>query len=87
MPALAGQTVDNSSRKERPHPAPRTWPSSAPVAGGTALMEIFANDPLVQIVGVAEIDDPAPGIGLAKRLNIPSHARLPACCCNRNAST
>jgi two-component system sensor histidine kinase DegS len=39
--------------------------------GGTALMEIFANDPLVQIVGVAEIDPQAPGLALAKRLRIP----------------
>jgi len=39
--------------------------------GGTALMEIFANDPLVQIVGVAEIDPQAPGLTLAKRLRIP----------------
>jgi two-component system, NarL family, sensor histidine kinase DegS len=39
--------------------------------GGTALMEIFANDPLVQIVGVAEIDPQAPGVSLAKRLRIP----------------
>jgi two-component system sensor histidine kinase DegS len=39
--------------------------------GGTALMEIFANDPLVQIVGVAEIDPQAPGVTLAKRLRIP----------------
>ena len=34
-------------------------------------MEIFANDPLVQIVGVAEIDPQAPGVTLAKRLRIP----------------
>lgn len=39
--------------------------------GGTALMEIFANDPLVQIVGVAEISPRAPGLSLAKRLHIP----------------
>lgn len=39
--------------------------------GGTALMEIFATDPLVQIVGVAEIDPRAPGLSLAKRLRIP----------------
>ncbi|MFO0708147.1 MAG: sensor histidine kinase [Nitrospira sp.] len=39
--------------------------------GGTALMEIFANDPLVQIVGVAEVNGKAPGIALAKRLRIP----------------
>lgn len=39
--------------------------------GGTALMEIFANDPLVRIVGVAECDPKAPGLALAKQLNIP----------------
>src|SRR5215470_16765852 len=39
--------------------------------GGTALMEIFANDPLVEIVGVAEINPKAPGLSLAKRLKIP----------------
>jgi two-component system, NarL family, sensor histidine kinase DegS len=39
--------------------------------GGTALMEIFATDPLVQIVGVAESNPKAPGLTLAKRLKIP----------------
>jgi two-component system sensor histidine kinase DegS len=39
--------------------------------GGTALMEIFANDPLVDIVAVAEINESAPGLSLAKRLKIP----------------
>jgi hypothetical protein len=39
--------------------------------GGTALMEIFANDPLVRIVGVAELDLKAPGLGLARQLRIP----------------
>jgi two-component system sensor histidine kinase DegS len=39
--------------------------------GGTALMEIFADDPLVQIVGVAEIDPQAPGLSLAEQLGIP----------------
>jgi two-component system sensor histidine kinase DegS len=39
--------------------------------GGKALMEIFANDPLVDIVAVAEIEDSAPGLALAKRLKIP----------------
>ncbi|MCA1959128.1 MAG: histidine kinase [Nitrospira sp.] len=39
--------------------------------GGTALMEIFANDPLVQIVGVAEVDPRAPGLSLARQLGIP----------------
>jgi two-component system sensor histidine kinase DegS len=39
--------------------------------GGTALMEIFAQDPLVRIVGVAEINRKAPGLKLARRLRIP----------------
>ena len=39
--------------------------------GGTALMEIFATDPLVRIVGVAECDFKAPGLVLAKQLRIP----------------
>lgn len=39
--------------------------------GGTALMEIFAKDPLVRIVGIAEINPKAPGIKLARRLHIP----------------
>lgn len=39
--------------------------------GGTALMEIFATDPLVEIVGIAEVNPKAPGVTLAKRLGIP----------------
>jgi two-component system sensor histidine kinase DegS len=39
--------------------------------GGTALMEIFVNDPLVQIIGVAEINPQALGLSLAQRLRIP----------------
>lgn len=39
--------------------------------GGTALMEILAPDPLVRIVGIAEIAPDAPGLTLAKRLRIP----------------
>ncbi len=39
--------------------------------GGTALLEIFHNDPLVQIVGIADIDKNAPGIKLARKLKIP----------------
>jgi len=34
-------------------------------------MEILADDPLVQIVGVAEIDSQAPGLTLAEQLGIP----------------
>lgn len=39
--------------------------------GGTALMEIFATDPLVQVVGIAEVNPKAAGVALARRLNIP----------------
>ncbi|MEC4680827.1 MAG: hypothetical protein VST67_09055, partial [Nitrospirota bacterium] len=39
--------------------------------GGTALMEIFAEDPLVTVVGVAEIRPMTKGIRLAKKLGIP----------------
>jgi two-component system sensor histidine kinase DegS len=39
--------------------------------GGTALMEIFAQDPLVEVVGIAEIDPEAPGIKLARKLKVP----------------
>ncbi len=39
--------------------------------GGTALMEIFAKDPLVTIVGVAEVRPVTSGVRLAKKLGIP----------------
>lgn len=39
--------------------------------GGTALMEIFAEDPLVKIVGLAEIRKSTRGIRLARQLRIP----------------
>ena len=39
--------------------------------GGTALMEIFTKDPLVKIVGLAEVRPKAPGLKLAHQLGIP----------------
>ncbi len=39
--------------------------------GGTALMEIFAEDPLVTVVGVAETRPLTKGVRLAKKLGIP----------------
>ena len=39
--------------------------------GGTSLIEIFYNDPLVRIVGVADIDQNAPGVRLARKRKIP----------------
>src|SRR5262245_8509368 len=70
MPASHAKTSSGLSRKTGA-------PGATHVAiigaghGGTALMEIFANDPLVEIVGVAEINSEAPGLALAKRLKIP----------------
>lgn len=39
--------------------------------GGSALLELLYNDPLVKIVGVADTKPQAPGIKLARRLKIP----------------
>jgi two-component system sensor histidine kinase DegS len=39
--------------------------------GGTALIEILAPDPLVKIIGIAEINPDAVGVDLARRLKIP----------------
>ncbi len=39
--------------------------------GGTSLLEIFHKDPLVQIIGIADINKSAPGIQLARKLRIP----------------
>ncbi|MGQ0694964.1 MAG: histidine kinase [Nitrospiraceae bacterium] len=58
-------------RRKAPSPGATNVAIIGAGRGGTALMEIFANDPLVQIVGVAEIDPQAPGMSLAKRLRIP----------------
>jgi len=40
-------------------------------AGGSALLSILVGDPLVQLVGIAEINPKAPGLRLAKRHSIP----------------
>ena len=39
--------------------------------GGTALMEIFAEDPLVTVVGLAEVRTQTAGVRLAQKLGIP----------------
>jgi two-component system sensor histidine kinase DegS len=39
--------------------------------GGSALLSILAPDPLVRIVGVAEVNPKAPGLRLARRYGIP----------------
>ena len=64
-------------RRQQKAPAKRRAGNATRVAiigaghGGTALMEIFAKDPLVQVVGVAESNHKAPGVKLARRLKIP----------------
>lgn len=73
---MATTTVKRDRRQAR-RPRGKGLPGTTQVAiigagrGGTALMEIFATDPLVRIVGVAEVNPKAPGLGLAKRLKIP----------------
>jgi len=39
--------------------------------GGRALLEMFSGDPTVTIIGVADVNSWAPGLELARRLNIP----------------
>lgn len=39
---------------------------------GTALIKIFKDDPTLHIVGVVDLDSKAPGLGLARKLNIPT---------------
>jgi two-component system sensor histidine kinase DegS len=77
-PARRGKARRLAGRRP-PRPVPQLTPAveATHVAiigagrGGTALLEIFANDPLVEIVGVAEINPAAPGLRLAKRLKVP----------------
>ncbi|MEW6324075.1 MAG: sigma 54-interacting transcriptional regulator [Nitrospirota bacterium] len=40
--------------------------------GGAALIELLQKDPLVTITGVADVQPDAPGMDLARRLNIPT---------------
>ncbi|HLG22941.1 MAG TPA: sigma 54-interacting transcriptional regulator [Candidatus Manganitrophaceae bacterium] len=40
--------------------------------GGTALIEILHKDPLVKIVGIADVNRDAPGLDLARRFKIPT---------------
>jgi DNA-binding NtrC family response regulator len=39
--------------------------------GGRALLEMFSGDPTVSILGIADVNPWAPGLDLARRLNIP----------------
>src|ERR1035437_2674487 len=42
--------------------------------GGRALVELFHKDPSIEIVGVADKDEGAPGIVLARELGLPAAA-------------
>src|SRR6266496_2476311 len=44
--------------------------------GGRALLEMFAGDPTVVILGVTDLNPWAPGIELARRLNVPVATEL-----------
>jgi two-component system sensor histidine kinase DegS len=72
-----------SSSRRRPASGRRTSRQTAAVPavtnvaiigageGGSALLSILAPDPLVRIIGVAEVNPKAPGLRLAKRYGIP----------------
>ncbi len=69
-----------SSRKSKVSRSPKVvTPSRVAIIGagqgGTALMEIFAEDPLVTVVGVAETRVLTDGVRLAKKLGIPVRRR------------
>ena len=40
--------------------------------GGKALLNMFLGDPSITVTGVADIDENAPGLIIAKRANIPT---------------
>jgi two-component system, NarL family, sensor histidine kinase DegS len=73
MPTLKPRSSPSSPKP----PVPAKGVTASRVAiiggghGGTALMEIFAEDPLVTVVGLAEIRPQTAGVRLAKKLKIP----------------
>lgn len=71
MPAARTATKKTPAMKKQTVATPTMVAIIGAGRGGTALMEIFAQDPLVQIVGIAEVNVKAPGVKLARRLAIP----------------
>ena len=69
------QSVSSKTPKQTKPGKQKVAPSRVAIIGagrgGTALMEIFAEDPLVNIVGIAEIRVKTKGVLLARQLNIP----------------
>ena len=76
MPTSKSQNRPTRTRTRRGRPAKQGVTASRVAIigagnGGTALMEIFAEDPLVMVVGIAEILPVTKGVRLAKKLGIP----------------
>ncbi|MGA8148730.1 MAG: Gfo/Idh/MocA family oxidoreductase, partial [Gallionellaceae bacterium] len=44
--------------------------------GGTAMLEIFLEDPLINIVGIIDANPQAPALAIAKKLGIPHFTNL-----------
>lgn len=44
--------------------------------GGTAMLELFLNDPLINIVGIVDVDPHAAALEIARKNDIPSFTRL-----------
>lgn len=44
--------------------------------GGTAMLELFCNDPLINIVGIFDADQQAPALAIARERGIPIFAEL-----------
>jgi diguanylate cyclase (GGDEF)-like protein len=46
--------------------------------GGTALLEMFADDPLIRVIGIVDVAPAATGMTLAAKLGVPSYTDLAA---------
>jgi diguanylate cyclase (GGDEF)-like protein len=44
--------------------------------GGTAMLELFLGDPLIQIVGIIDADPQAPALSIAEKHGIPTYNKL-----------
>ncbi len=70
LSAMRGKRVKARATPRRPTTAATQVAIIGAGRGGTALIEIFVKDPLVQIVGIAETNPRAGGLHLARRLQI-----------------
>ncbi len=44
--------------------------------GGSAMLELFSDDPLIRVVGIVDVDPEAPALAIAKKLGIRSFTDL-----------